>query len=65
MADPVQQQIDAYNDRDLEGFLAVYAEDAVLEDGRGNVMAPGARRHPRPLRRVVLTKPATARRKSG
>jgi hypothetical protein len=41
MADPVQQQIDAYNKRDLDGFLAAYAEDAILEDGEGNVMAQG------------------------
>ena len=41
MADPVQQQIDAYNDLDLDGFLAAYAEDAILEDGEGNVMARG------------------------
>jgi hypothetical protein len=41
MADPVQQQIDAYNNRDLDGFLAAYAEGATLEDGEGNVMARG------------------------
>ena len=41
MANPVQQQIEAYNERDLDGFLAAYAEDAVLEDGEGNVMAQG------------------------
>ncbi len=41
MSDPVQQQIDAYNNRDLDGFVAAYAEDAVLEDGEGNVMARG------------------------
>ena len=39
MTDPVQQQIDAYNDRDLDSFVAAYAEDAVLEDGEGNVLA--------------------------
>ena len=41
MADPVQQQIDAYNERDLDRFVAAYAEDAILEDGEGNVMAQG------------------------
>ena len=41
MTDPVQQQIDAYNNRDLDGFVAAYAEDVVLEDGEGNVMAQG------------------------
>jgi hypothetical protein len=41
VADPVQQQIDAYNSRDLEGFLTAYAEDAILEDGEGNVIVQG------------------------
>jgi hypothetical protein len=31
VSDPVQQQIDAYNERDLDGFVAAYAEDVVLE----------------------------------
>jgi hypothetical protein len=38
---PVQQQIDAYNNQDLDGFVAAYSEDVVLEDGEGNVMAQG------------------------
>ena len=41
MTDPVQQQLDAYNARDLDGFVAAYAEDAVLDDGEGNVVAQG------------------------
>lgn len=41
MTDPVQQQIDAYNNQDLDGFVAAYSEDVVLEDGEGNVMAQG------------------------
>ena len=39
--DPVQGQIDAFNNRDLEGFLSHYAADAVIEDGEGNVMMRG------------------------
>jgi hypothetical protein len=41
VTDSVLQQIDAYNDRDLDSFMAAYAEDAVLEDGEGNVLARG------------------------
>ena len=41
MSDPVQQQIDAYNNQDLDAFVAAYSEDVVLEDGEGNVMAQG------------------------
>jgi hypothetical protein len=41
VSDPVQQQIDAYNNQDLDGFVAAYSEDVVLEDGEGNVMAHG------------------------
>jgi hypothetical protein len=41
VTDPVQQQIDAYNSRDLDGFVDAYAEDAVIVDGEGNVVARG------------------------
>jgi len=33
--DPVQEQLDAYNSRDLEQFLSYYAPDVVIEDGNG------------------------------
>src|SRR3954447_16840473 len=40
-AQVVQEQIDAYNDRDLERFLSFYASDAVIEDGEGNITMLG------------------------
>jgi uncharacterized protein (TIGR02246 family) len=39
--DVIDRQIDAYNARDIDGFLAAYAPDAVIEDGRGNVLMRG------------------------
>ncbi len=39
--DAVQQQLDAFNRRDLEAFLAAYAPDVVLEDGAGQVLMRG------------------------
>lgn len=39
--DPVQAQLDAYNARDLEAFVACYAPDVVMEDGQGQVMLRG------------------------
>jgi hypothetical protein len=36
---PVQAQLEAYNRRDLEAFLACYAPDCRMEDGAGAVMA--------------------------
>src|SRR5205085_2086327 len=39
--DPVQQQLDAYNARDLEGFVACYAADAVVEDASGQALMSG------------------------
>jgi hypothetical protein len=36
--DAVLVQLDAFNRRDLEGFLSAYASDVVIEDGAGNVM---------------------------
>ena len=39
--DAVLVQLDAFNRRDLEGFLAAYAPDVVIEDGAGNVMMQG------------------------
>lgn len=41
IADVVAAQLDAYNARDLERFLDCYAQDAVIEDGAGNVMMRG------------------------
>jgi hypothetical protein len=39
--DPVQEQLDAYNARDLERFLACYSSDAVLEDAGGRRLMEG------------------------
>ena len=39
--DPIQAQVDAFNARDLDAFLAVYADDAVLEGPDGAVMMRG------------------------
>ena len=39
--DVVAAQVDAYNARDLERFLELYAPDTVIEDGAGQVMMNG------------------------
>jgi hypothetical protein len=41
LADPVQSQLEAYNARDLEAFLACYTPDCVIEDGEGSRMMAG------------------------
>jgi hypothetical protein len=39
--DAVQEQLDAFNSRDVERFLAAYAPDVVIEDAAGNVFMQG------------------------
>lgn len=39
--DPVQAQVDAFNARDVDAFLAAYAPDAVIEGPDGAVMMGG------------------------
>jgi hypothetical protein len=39
--DPVQEQVDAFNARDVERFLSAYAPDVTVEDGAGNVTMEG------------------------
>ncbi len=39
--DIVEAQLRAYNAHDLEGFLAWYTEDVVIEDGGGHVLMEG------------------------
>jgi hypothetical protein len=39
--DPMQAQLDAFNNRDLEAFLACYAPDVVIEGPDGSVMMRG------------------------
>lgn len=37
----VQNQVDAFNARDVDAFVACYSPDAVLMDGSGTVLAQG------------------------
>ncbi len=39
--DPVQEQVDALNDRDLERFVSAFSPNVVVTDGAGNVMMEG------------------------
>ena len=38
---PVQEQVDAYNARDVERFLACYAADVVITNGAGDTLMSG------------------------
>jgi hypothetical protein len=39
--DAVERQVRAYNERDVDGFVACYAESVVVEDGDGTVLISG------------------------
>src|SRR5213080_3369353 len=39
---PVTEQLDAYNARDLDRFVACYTDDVIVEDAAGNVLMRGA-----------------------
>ncbi len=39
--DPVEEQLAAYNARDVERFLAAYSSDVVIEDGEDKVLMKG------------------------
>jgi hypothetical protein len=39
--DAVERQVDAYNTRDLDGFVGCYAEDVVIEDADGRPVLRG------------------------
>jgi hypothetical protein len=41
MSDPVEAQVEAYNRRDLDAFLACYSPQAVIEDSTGRVVMEG------------------------
>jgi hypothetical protein len=41
MDDPVEAHVRAYNERDLNRFVASYAADCIIEDARGTVVARG------------------------
>jgi len=46
--DPVEAQLQAYNGRDVEAFLACYTDNCVIEDGAGKrLMAGHAEMRPR------------------
>jgi hypothetical protein len=38
---PVDEHVHAYNERDLERFVACFSVDCVIEDARGSVIARG------------------------
>jgi hypothetical protein len=39
--DAVERQVEAYNARDVEAFVACYAQDVAFEDAEGRVQASG------------------------
>jgi len=39
--DPVERQVEAYNRRDIDAFLACYAPDTVVENATGTVVMRG------------------------
>lgn len=43
MTDPVERQVQAYNARDLQGFLEPYAADTRIEDGSGEEIMSGVK----------------------
>lgn len=42
MTNPVQHQLEAYNNRDLEAFMEAYAPGTRIEDGKGEALMSGA-----------------------
>jgi hypothetical protein len=41
VGDPVDEHVLAYNERDLERFVACFSMDCVIEDAQGSVLARG------------------------
>jgi hypothetical protein len=41
MQDPVQAQVDAYNARDIDAFVAAYDADVVITDATGRAIMSG------------------------
>ena len=41
MDDPVDAHVQAYNERDLDRFVACFSRDCVIEDARGALVARG------------------------
>lgn len=40
-SDPVERQVEAYNHKDIDAFLACYAADTLVEDAAGVVVMRG------------------------
>jgi len=57
IVDLVQDQVDAYNARDLEGILRYYSDDAVIVDGIGAPMAEGRQAIRAMFERVFASNP--------
>jgi hypothetical protein len=41
VSDPVDEHVQAYNERDLQRFVACFTADCVIEDAQGTVLARG------------------------
>ena len=41
MNDPVERQLEAYNARDVDRFVACFTDDVVVEDGEGRRLLTG------------------------
>lgn len=42
-SDPVERQLAAYNEHDLEAFCDCFHDDVIVEDGYGNCLSQGIR----------------------
>ena len=42
MDDPIEAQVVAYNARDIDAFVACFAEDVVIADGTGKAVISGS-----------------------
>ncbi|WP_445666606.1 nuclear transport factor 2 family protein [Fodinibius sp. AD559] len=42
MEDPVQHQLEAFNNRDIDAFMEAFADDATVENGGGEEMMSGS-----------------------
>ena len=41
LSDPVKRQVDAYNRKDIDEFVACYSPDVVIEDATGAIVMRG------------------------
>lgn len=42
MKSPVQHQVEAFNNRDIEAFIEAYASNTIVENGNGETMMSGS-----------------------